>query len=51
MPKNNGNRKPKTWLITGASSGLGYALAEYALQQGDRVASRRYQAGSSGVLP
>src|SRR6266446_6350366 len=38
MPKNYGNTKPKTWLITGASSGLGYALAEYALQQGDRVA-------------
>jgi NAD(P)-dependent dehydrogenase (short-subunit alcohol dehydrogenase family) len=27
----------KTWLITGASSGLGYAFAEYVLQQGDRV--------------
>ena len=27
----------RTWLITGASSGLGYALAEYVLQQGDRV--------------
>ena len=26
-----------TWLITGASSGLGYALAEHILQQGDRV--------------
>ena len=36
MSKNNGNTKAKTWLITGASSGLGYALAEYALQQGDR---------------
>jgi short chain dehydrogenase len=31
------------WLITGASSGPGYALAEYVLQQGDRVvlAARR----------
>ncbi len=38
MSKNNGNTKAKTWLITGASSGLGYTLAEYALQQGDRVA-------------
>ena len=38
MSKNNGNTKTRTWLITGASSGLGYALAEYALQQGDRVA-------------
>ena len=26
-----------TWLITGASSGLGYALAEYVLEQGDQV--------------
>jgi len=26
-----------TWLITGASSGLGYALAEYVLKQGDQV--------------
>ena len=38
MSKNNGNTKAKTWLITGASSGLGYTLAEYALHQGDRVA-------------
>jgi NAD(P)-dependent dehydrogenase (short-subunit alcohol dehydrogenase family) len=29
--------KSRTWLITGASSGLGYALAEYVLQQGDQV--------------
>src|SRR5258705_863109 len=27
----------RTWLITGASSGLGYALAEFVLQRGDRV--------------
>ncbi|WP_042394945.1 SDR family NAD(P)-dependent oxidoreductase [Streptacidiphilus carbonis] len=27
----------KTWLITGASSGLGNALAEYVLEQGDQV--------------
>ena len=26
-----------TWLITGASSGLGYALADYVLNQGERV--------------
>ena len=38
MSTNNSNTKAKTWLITGASSGLGYALAEHALQQGDRVA-------------
>src|SRR5712671_6914585 len=38
MSKNDGKTKAKTWLVTGASSGLGYALAEYALQQGDRVA-------------
>src|SRR6267142_2746038 len=41
MSKNNGNTKAKTWLITGASSGLGYALAEYALQQGGCVALSR----------
>jgi NAD(P)-dependent dehydrogenase (short-subunit alcohol dehydrogenase family) len=29
--------KSRTWLITGASSGLGYALAEFVLQRGDRV--------------
>ena len=34
--KKNGNAT--TWLITGASSGLGYALAKYVLEQGDRVA-------------
>lgn len=26
----------RTWLITGASSGMGYALAEHVLQRGDR---------------
>jgi len=31
------NLKARTWLITGASSGLGYALAEFVLQRGDRV--------------
>ena len=34
--RNSGNAR--TWLITGASSGLGYALAKYVLEQGDRVA-------------
>ena len=27
----------KTWLITGAATGLGYALAEHVLERGDRV--------------
>ena len=33
--KKTGNEK--TWLITGTSSGLGYALAKYVLDRGDRV--------------
>jgi NAD(P)-dependent dehydrogenase (short-subunit alcohol dehydrogenase family) len=32
-----GEPKSRTWLITGASSGLGYALAEFVLQRGDSV--------------
>src|SRR6185436_5502138 len=28
---------PKTWFITGASSGSGTAFAEYALERGDNV--------------
>jgi NAD(P)-dependent dehydrogenase (short-subunit alcohol dehydrogenase family) len=31
-------KNAKLKLITGASSGLGYALAEFVLQRGDRVA-------------
>src|SRR5258706_2067642 len=37
MSAQNNNPKAQTWLITGASSGLGYALAQYVLRQGDRV--------------
>jgi NAD(P)-dependent dehydrogenase (short-subunit alcohol dehydrogenase family) len=37
MSEENKNGNAKTWLITGASSGLGYALAKYVLDQGDRV--------------
>jgi len=28
---------PKTWFITGASSGFGMAFAEFALERGDHV--------------
>ena len=37
MSEENKNGNAKTWLITGTSSGLGYALAKYVLDQGDRV--------------
>jgi len=37
MSQENKSRNTKTWLITGASSGLGYALAKYVLEKGDRV--------------
>ena len=37
MSHENKSRNTKTWLITGASSGLGYALAKYVLEKGDRV--------------
>src|SRR6185437_5168503 len=30
--------EPRTWIVTGASSGLGLALAEAALEAGERVA-------------
>jgi len=30
-------QQSRTWLITGASSGLGFALAKYVLEKGDRV--------------
>ncbi|MFT4101602.1 MAG: oxidoreductase [Burkholderiaceae bacterium] len=33
------NHHPKTWFITGASSGLGLALARHALSRGDNVAA------------
>jgi len=40
----------RTWLITGASSGLGYALAEFVLQRGDRVVlAARSMNGMSGL--
>lgn len=43
-------REAKTWIITGASSGLGLALAEAALQAGERVAgtARRPERFSTG---
>jgi NAD(P)-dependent dehydrogenase (short-subunit alcohol dehydrogenase family) len=31
------DQNTRTWLITGASAGLGYALAKYVLEHGDRV--------------
>ncbi|MEV0890890.1 SDR family NAD(P)-dependent oxidoreductase [Promicromonospora sp. MEB111] len=40
----------RTWLITGASSGLGLALAEAALQAGERVVGTARRAGRFGAL-
>src|SRR5260370_17395960 len=37
MSAQNETPKAQTWLITGASSGLGYSLAEYVLKEGDGV--------------
>ncbi len=37
----------KTWLITGASSGFGEALATYLLEKGDRVAATFRQVGQA----
>ena len=34
----NSSRRPRTWLITGSSSGLGRALAQRVLEHGDRCA-------------
>ena len=42
--------KSRSWLITGASSGLGYALAEFVLQRGDRVALAARSMDSMGGL-
>lgn len=41
----------RTWLITGASSGLGRALAEAALEAGERVAGTARRAERFGRLP
>src|SRR5437870_9252446 len=42
--------KSRSWLITGASSGLGYALAEFVLQRGDRVVlAARSMSSMSGL--
>jgi NAD(P)-dependent dehydrogenase (short-subunit alcohol dehydrogenase family) len=43
-------KKTRTWLITGASSGLGYALAEYVLGEGDRVVLGARTMSSMGAL-
>src|SRR4026207_2407277 len=42
------NPKARTWLITGASSGLGYALAEFVLQRGERVVLAARSMGRMG---
>jgi NAD(P)-dependent dehydrogenase (short-subunit alcohol dehydrogenase family) len=44
------NNDIKTWIITGASSGLGLALAEAALQAGERVVGTARRAGRFDAL-
>lgn len=41
---------PKTWLITGASSGLGKALAEHVLERGDNVVATASSTQATGEL-
>jgi NAD(P)-dependent dehydrogenase (short-subunit alcohol dehydrogenase family) len=43
-------REARTWIITGASSGLGLALAEAALEAGERVAGTARRAERFGRL-
>lgn len=35
---NKGTKTPQVWYITGGSGGLGFALAKYLLEKGDKVA-------------
>ena len=41
---------PRTWFITGASSGLGRALAQYVLLRGDRVVLASRTVVGPGIL-
>ena len=43
-------RSPRTWFITGASSGFGTAFAEYALGRGDHVVATARSPGKLDTL-
>lgn len=44
------SNETKTWIITGASSGLGYALAKAALESGERVVGTARRTGRLSAL-
>jgi NAD(P)-dependent dehydrogenase (short-subunit alcohol dehydrogenase family) len=44
------SKNSKTWIITGATSGLGLALAQAALEAGERVAGTARRTGRFGAL-
>jgi len=50
MSNNIGNKLPRTWFITGASSGFGMAFAQFALERGDNVVATGRSVGKLDAL-
>lgn len=50
ITRNESARPPRTWLITGATSGIGQATAAAALQRGDKVAAIGRNLGALDAL-
>jgi NAD(P)-dependent dehydrogenase (short-subunit alcohol dehydrogenase family) len=50
MSNNIGNELPKTWFISGASSGFGMAFAQFALERGDNVVATARSVGKLEAL-